>query len=181
MDNNSIYTLKSTDGRARRGEVLTGHGAVQTPVFMPVGTSGAVKSLTCEDLESCGAEIILGNTYHLYLRPGSDVVAKAGGLAKFNSWNKPTLTDSGGYQVFSHRDRNKITDEGVSFRSHIDGSLHLFTPERAMEIQHELGADIIMAFDQCVAYPATTEEASDGVRRTFDWAQRSKARHEELS
>ena len=147
---------------------------------MPVGTSGAVKALTSEDLEECGAEIILGNTYHLYLRPGVDIIKSQGGLASFNGWNKPTLTDSGGYQVFSMRDNLKITDEGVQFRSHHDGSTHMFTPERVMEIQHELGADIIMAFDQCVPYPADRELAEIGVRRTFDWAQRCKSEHEKL-
>ena len=175
-----MYTLKTTDGVARRGEVATNHGTFQTPAFMPVGTAGAVKAITCEDLEEAGAEIILGNTYHLYLRPGTKIVESQGGLAAFNGWNKPTLTDSGGYQVFSHRDRCKITDEGVQFNSHIDGSLHMFTPERVMEIEHALGADIIMAFDQCVPYPATPQEGAEGVRRTHDWAKRSMQRHREL-
>jgi queuine tRNA-ribosyltransferase len=175
-----IHTLKTTDGLARRGEVRTAHGTIQTPAFMPVGTSATVKALTCEDLESIGAEIILGNTYHLYLRPGTKIIQEAGGLAAFNGWHKPTLTDSGGYQVFSLKDINKITDDGVAFQSHIDGSRHLFTPERVMEIEHALGADIIMAFDQCVEYPATEAMASEGVRRTYAWAKRSLKRHGEL-
>lgn len=175
-----IYTLKATDGVARRGEVRTGHGVFQTPAFMPVGTSATVKALTCEDLESIGAEIILGNTYHLYLRPGTKIIEEAGGLASFNAWHKPTLTDSGGYQVFSLKEISRITDEGVAFQSHIDGSRHLFTPERVMEIEHALGADIIMAFDQCVEYPASEAMAAEGVRRTFAWAKRSLKRHREL-
>ena len=176
----SIYKPHTTDGSARRGEVTTPHGAFQTPAFMPVGTSGAVKAMTAEDLEGCGAEIILGNTYHLYLRPGVDIIKSQGGLASFNGWKKPTLTDSGGYQVFSMRDNLKITDEGVQFRSHHDGSTHMFTPERVTEIQHAIGADIIMAFDQCVPYPADRELAETGVRRTYEWAQRCLAEHERL-
>ncbi len=148
---------------------------------MPVGTSGAVKALTCEDLEECGAEIILGNTYHLYLRPGTEVIKGVGGLAAFNAWHKPTLTDSGGFQVFSLQDISKISDDGVKFQSHHDGSYHMFTPERVMEIQHDIGADIIMAFDQCVPYPADKELARVGVTRTYDWAKRSLARHRQLS
>ncbi len=174
------YKLITTDADARRGEVTTPHGTFQTPAFMPVGTSGAVKALTAEDLEECGAEIILGNTYHLYLRPGVDIIKSQGGLASFNGWNKPTLTDSGGYQVFSMRDNLKITDDGVQFRSHHDGSTHMFTPERVMEIQHAIGADIIMAFDQCVPYPADRDLAETGVRRTYDWARRCLAEHERL-
>lgn len=176
-----IYTLNTTDRAARRGEVTVPHGTFQTPAFMPVGTSGAVKALTSEDLEQLGAEIILGNTYHLYLRPGTEIVRALGGLAAFNGWHKPTLTDSGGYQVFSMKDRLKISDDGVEFRSHHDGSLHLFTPERVMQIQHDLGADIIMAFDQCVPYPADRSLAETGVRRTFDWARRCVAEHRGLS
>ncbi len=180
MSQELIYTPKNTDGAARRGEVATARGTFQTPAFMPVGTSGAVKALTSDDLEACGAEIILGNTYHLYLRPGIEVVKNMGGLASFNGWNKPTLTDSGGYQVFSLKHISKISDDGVEFQSHLDGSRHLFTPERVMEIEHAIGADIIMAFDQCVAYPADEKTASEGVRRTYDWAKRCQARFEEL-
>ncbi len=176
-----IYKLHINDGAARRGEVTTAYGTFQTPAFMPVGTSGAVKALTSEDLEECGAEIILGNTYHLYLRPGVDIIRSQGGLASFNAWRKPTLTDSGGYQVFSMRDNLKISDDGVQFRSHHDGSVHMFTPERVMEIQHAIGADIIMAFDQCVPYPADRELAEIGVRRTHDWARRCLSTYNELS
>jgi len=180
-NNKKIYKLKNKDASARRGEVTTEHGVFQTPAFMPVGTSGAVKALTSEDLEEAGAEIILGNTYHLYLRPGHEIVKSQGGLAKFNGWNKPTLTDSGGYQVFSLKDISKITDDGVEFQSHHDGSRHRFTPEKVTEIQHAIGADIIMAFDQCVPYPATKEEASTGVKRTYDWARRCQLQHKALS
>ncbi len=176
-----IYSPKTTDDKARRGEITVAHGTFQTPAFMPVGTSGAVKAMTCEDLEEIGAEIILGNTYHLYLRPGPETIAAMGGLASFNGWHKPTLTDSGGYQIFSLKDKLKITDDGVEFRSHHDGSKHMFTPERVMEVEHAIGADIIMAFDQCVAYPATREEATVGVRRTYDWAKRCVSAHTALS
>lgn len=176
-----MLTIHSTDNNARLGVVNTSHGSFQTPAFMPVGTTGSVKALTCEDLEECGAEIILGNTYHLYLRPGAKVVRNMGGLAAFNGWNKPTLTDSGGFQVFSLQHISTVTDEGVEFQSHHDGSRHLFTPGKVIEIQHDLGADIIMAFDQCVPYPADRELASLGVKRTYDWAKRCKARHNELT
>jgi len=148
---------------------------------MPVGTSGAVKALTSDDLDSIGAEIILGNTYHLYLRPGTSIIKNQGGLAAFNGWKKPTLTDSGGFQVFSLQDISKITDDGVEFQSHHDGSRHLFTPERVMQIQHEIGADIIMAFDQCVPYPAEFAEAEVGVYRTREWAKKCVTAHLELS
>ncbi len=148
---------------------------------MPVGTAAAVKALTCEQLEECGVEIVLSNTYHLYLRPGHEVIRAQGGLASFSGWRKPTLTDSGGYQVFSLKDISKISDDGVEFQSHIDGSRHMFTPERVMEIEHAIGADIIMAFDQCVPYPADEETAADGVRRTHDWAIRCKKRFEQLT
>ncbi len=178
--NNKIYRHITSDGDARRGEVTTAHGKIQTPAFMPVGTAGAVKALISSDLEECGAEIILGNTYHLYLRPGIEVIKKMGGLAKFNSWNKPTLTDSGGFQIFSLRDIAKVTDEGVKFQSHHDGSYHFFTPESVMEVEHAIGADIIMAFDQCVPYPADEKLAQLGVNRTFDWAKRCVKRHNEL-
>lgn len=175
-----MYKLFNKDNNARRGEVTTAQGKFQTPAFMPVGTSGAVKALISSDLEECGAEIILGNTYHLYLRPGTEVIKKLGGLASFNSWNKPTLTDSGGFQVFSLQDISKISDEGVKFQSHHDGSYHLFTPKKVIEIQHEIGADIIMAFDQCVPYPADLKLAQQGVDRTFDWAKICHTRHAEL-
>jgi len=168
------FELLKTDESTRRGSVTTPHGKFKTPAFMPVGTSGAVKAMTAEDLEQCGAEIILGNTYHLYLRPGEKLIKEKCGLAKFNSWNKPTLTDSGGFQVFSMNDLNKIDDDGVTFKSHHDGSSHLFHPEKVIQIQRDIGADIIMSFDQCVPYPSDKEMAADGVRRTFDWAQKGQ-------
>lgn len=175
------FQLHATDGAARRGTVHTGHGQFHTPAFMPVGTSGAVKALTCGDLDECGVEIILGNTYHLYLRPGTEIIKTQGGLAGFNAWHKPTLTDSGGFQVFSLKEISEISDEGVRFQSHLDGSYHNFTPERVMEIQHDIGADIIMAFDECLEYPTTEARAMESVRRTTAWAKRSMARHRELS
>ncbi len=156
---------------------MTPHGTVQTPAFMPVGTSGTVKALTSEDLEECGTEIVLGNTYHLYLRPGPEIIKSQGGLARFMGWGKPTLTDSGGYQVFSLKDISRITDEGVEFKSHLDGSKHFFTPEKVIEVQHDIGADIIMALDQCVPFPAEKYEAALGVRRTYEWAQQSLSVH----
>ncbi len=176
-----IYSPINSDNSARRGEVITSHGKFQTPAFMPVGTSGAVKALTSHDLDECGVEIILGNTYHLYLRPGTKIIKDQGGLASFNGWNKPTLTDSGGFQVFSLKDISKISDKGVEFQSHIDGSRHMFTPAKVMEIQHEIGADIIMAFDQCVPYPADKELAMQGVNRTYDWAKICLEKHNELN
>jgi queuine tRNA-ribosyltransferase len=178
LNSNPFYQLAASDGSARRGVISTTHGLVQTPAFMPVGTTGAVKALTSEDLESIGADIILGNTYHLYLRPGAEVIKRQGGLAKFNSWNKPTLTDSGGFQVFSLKDISSISDEGVEFQSHHDGSRHFFTPEKVMEIEHAIGADIIMAFDQCVPFPSDSGKAAAGVRRTFEWAKRCKTAHQ---
>ena len=180
MAESLIYKPYTTDGKTRRGEVTTAHGTFQTPAFMPVGTSGAVKAMTAENLEEMGAEIILGNTYHLYLRPGAGIVKSQGGLAEFNGWRKPTLTDSGGYQVFSLKHISRITDDGVEFQSHHDGSRHLFTPERVMEVQYAIGADIVMAFDQCVPYPAEHAQAAEGVRRTHDWAKRSLAKHIEI-
>ena len=176
-----MYRLKTLDASARRGEMTVAHGTFQTPAFMPVGTAGPVKALTCEQLEECGVEIVLSNTYHLYLRPGHEVVKGQGGLAAFTGWNKPTLTDSGGYQVFSLKDISKISDDGVEFQSHIDGSRHLFTPERVMDIQHAIGADIIMAFDQCVAYPADERTAAEAVTRTHEWARRCKQRFAQLT
>ena len=137
---------------ARVGELTTPHGKIITPVFMPVGTQATVKSLSPEELKSVDATIILSNTYHLYMRPGHKLVEKAGGLHKFMAWDRPILTDSGGFQVFSLAELNKINDDGVGFHSHLDGSLHFFTPEKAMEIEQSLGADIIMAFDQCTKY-----------------------------
>jgi queuine tRNA-ribosyltransferase len=176
-----MLTLSKQFKKTRRGEIEVSHGTFQTPAFMPVGTSGAVKALTSGDLEEIGAEIILGNTYHLYLRPGADIVKGQGGLAAFNAWHKPTLTDSGGFQVFSLKDISKVSDDGVEFQSHYDGSRHMFTPEKSMQIQHDLGADIIMAFDQVVSYPASFAQAEAAVDRTFDWARRCLTEHQKLS
>src|SRR5262245_4412193 len=153
------FQLTAVEGDARRGVMSTPHGAVQTPAFMPVGTQGAVKGVTHRDLESAGAEILLSNTYHLHLRPGDDLIARRGGLHRFIGWTKPMLTDSGGYQVFSLAERRTITEEGARFKSHLDGSARMLTPETATDIQAQLGADIAMAFDECLAYPATPEAA----------------------
>ena len=150
----------------------TAHGAVSTPVFLPVGTQGAVKSLTTEDLESARVEMILGNTYHLYLRPGHELIRQMGGLHRFMNWPRPILTDSGGFQVFSLSDLRKITDDGVQFQSHLDGSYHEFTPEKAIEVQEALGSDIMMAFDECPPYPSTYQYIHDSVIKTLNWARR---------
>lgn len=173
------YTLlkKDSSTAARAGFLETPHGKVETPVFMPVGTQATVKTITPEELETLGAQIILSNTYHLYLRPGHELVAEAGGLHRFMHWDRPILTDSGGFQVFSLSDLRKINDDGVTFRSHIDGSSHLFTPERVMEIEMALGADIAMAFDECTPYPCSYEEALGSVERTTRWAARCREFH----
>lgn len=163
---------------ARRGIIHTPHGDIQTPVFMPVGTQATVKSMTPEELkEIVKAEIILSNTYHLYLRPGSKLVKEAGGLHEFMKWDRPILTDSGGFQVFSLGKLRKISEEGVEFKSHLDGSKHFFSPESVMEIEQDLGADIIMAFDECVGYPATYEYTKQSMERTTRWAKRCKDSH----
>ena len=162
---------------ARRGVVHTPHGDIQTPVFMPVGTQATVKSMTPEELKEIGAQIILSNTYHLYLRPGQDLVKEAGGLHKFMKWDRPILTDSGGFQVFSLGPLRKITEEGVEFKSHLDGSKHFFTPESVMKTEEDLGADIIMAFDECVEYPASYEYTKQSMERTTRWAKRCKEAH----
>src|SRR5436190_12754426 len=151
------FRVTHTDGRARRGMLTTAHGDVETPAFMPVGTQGAVKGVTNRDLEGLGAEILLSNTYHLYLRPGDELIARRGGLHRFIGWTRPILTDSGGYQVFSLASRRVISEDGAEFQSHLDGSRHLLTPERATDIQARLGSDIQMVFDECLAYPATHE------------------------
>lgn len=176
------FSLESVDSqsKARAACFTTPHGCIETPVFMPVGTQATVKALSPEELETCGCPIILGNTYHLHLRPGSELIRDAGGLHKFEQWKGALLTDSGGFQVFSLRDISKITEEGVTFQSHIDGSRHLFSPERVMEIEHNIGADIIMIFDECPpadAEPAVIEKAVD---RTLRWAVRCKEEHEKL-
>ncbi len=176
------FQLKVTDTltKARAGVVTTGHGKIETPIFMPVGTLGAVKAVHMQELErDVEAQIILGNTYHLYLRPGTDVIEKAGGLHKFNNWHKPILTDSGGFQVHSLSDIRKIKEEGVEFRSHIDGSKHFFSPESVMDIQRKIGADIIMAFDECTPYPCEYEYAKKSMHLTHRWLQRCIQRFSE--
>src|SRR6188474_458810 len=154
----------------------TAHGDVETPAFMPVGTQGAVKGVTHRDLESLGAEILLSNTYHLYLRPGDDLIARRGGLHRFIGWSRPILTDSGGYQVFSLNERRTLTEEGVTFRSHLDGSQHLLSPEGVVDIQARLGSDVAMTFDECLSYPATHERARESMERTLRWARRARDR-----
>ena len=175
-----MFTLTHTDGAARRGYVTTAHGVIQTPAFMPVGTQGAVKAVTAQHLEDVGAEIILGNTYHLYLRPGDELIARLGGLHKFIGWDRPILTDSGGYQVFSLSDRRKIEELGVHFRSHHDGSAHLLTPEKAVEIQANLGSDIAMVLDECPALPSTEKIIDTSLELTARWARRCRNRFLEL-
>src|SRR5581483_5614854 len=157
--------------KARLGRLFTPHGVVETPVFAPVGTQGAVKTLFSEDLEKIDAQLILGNTYHLYLRPGVDVITKAGGLHKFISWDRAILTDSGGYQVFSLEQLRRISEEGVEFRSHLDGSLHFLSPEKATEIQLTLGSDVAMCFDECPPYPCTEDHAKRALEMTTRWAK----------
>lgn len=169
------FTLSANDSKssARAGVVHTAHGDIETPIFMPVGTAGTVKAVHQRELENdIQAHIILGNTYHLYLRPGTPLLEKAGGLHKFNGWNKPILTDSGGYQVYSLSENRKINDEGVTFKSHIDGSKHLFTPENVMDIQRSIGADIIMALDECTPYPCDYDYAKKSLVITHQWLQR---------
>src|SRR2546426_1188829 len=156
--------------------MTTAHGAVETPAFMPVGTQGGVKGVTHRDLESLGAEILLSNTYHLYLRPGDDLIARRGGLHRFIGWTRPILTDSGGYQVFSLAARRTIDEQGAHFRSHLDGSAHLLTPEKATDIQSQLGSDIAMALDECLAHPASVDEARLSMERTLRWARRGRDR-----
>lgn len=169
------FSLQHTNinSKARAGKIKTDHGEVETPIFMPVGTAGTVKAVTQQQLEKdVKAQIILGNTYHLYLRPGIEVLEKAGGIHAFNGWQKPVLTDSGGYQVFSLAGTRKIREEGVTFQSHLDGSSHLFSPEKVMDIQQSIGADIIMAFDECPPYPATREYAETSMHLTHRWLDR---------
>ncbi|MBA9078221.1 tRNA guanosine(34) transglycosylase Tgt [Rufibacter quisquiliarum] len=167
------FLAKDPASKARAGVLTTAHGTIQTPIFMPVGTAGTVKAVHQRELkEDVKAQIILGNTYHLYLRPGLNVLEKAGGLHKFNGWDRPILTDSGGYQVFSLSGTRKIVEEGVKFRSHIDGSSHLFTPENVMDTQRTIGADIIMAFDECTPYPCDYKYAKNSMERTHRWLQR---------
>ncbi len=174
------YQLEAEDGAARAGTFTTPHGAVRTPAFMPVGTLGTVKGLIMEEVEELGARMVLANTYHLYLRPGHELVRELGGLHEFMRWDGPILTDSGGYQVFSLSDISQVEDRGVVFQSHIDGSEHLFTPESVMEIERTLGADVIMAFDECPPGGATRAVAEEANRRTLHWLGRCRARFEEL-
>jgi queuine tRNA-ribosyltransferase len=170
------FKLLATDGLARRGEVRTPHGLIQTPAFMPVGTRGAVKAVTQRDLLDLDAEIILGNTYHLYLKPGDALIARAGGLHAFVGWDRPILTDSGGYQVFSLASMRRIKEEGAEFRSHLDGSLHMLTPEKATDIQAQLGSDVAMVLDECIASTADVEGAREAMLRSVRWARRARAR-----
>ncbi len=178
------FTLEHTDpgSKARAGRMETGHGIIETPIFMPVGTVGSVKTVHQEELRSrIKAQIILGNTYHLFLRPGTDVLKNAGGLHRFMNWEKPILTDSGGYQIFSLAARRKITEEGAKFSNHINGSKHLFTPENVMDIQRMIGADIIMAFDECPPYPCEFRYAERSMHLTHRWLQRCITRLHETS
>ncbi|MCC0729676.1 tRNA guanosine(34) transglycosylase Tgt [Clostridioides sp. ZZV14-6048] len=170
-----IKTCKQSG--ARIGRLHTPHGIIETPIFMPVGTQATVKSMTPEELKEIGSQIILSNTYHLYMRPGHELIKKAGGLHKFMNWDKPILTDSGGFQVFSLGPLRKIKEEGVEFRSHLDGSKHFLTPEKAMEIQNALGSDIMMAFDECAPYPADREYVKNSLERTTRWLKRCKDAH----
>jgi queuine tRNA-ribosyltransferase len=170
------FSLTHRDGGARRGVIATPHGTIETPVFMPVGTQGAIKAVVARDLEEMGADVVLGNTYHLYLRPGDDLIARRGGLHRFIAWPHAILTDSGGYQVFSLAARRTIEEEGVHFRSHLDGSAHLLTPEKAVDIQAQLGADIAMVLDECPALPASAETLRATVELTARWAERCRAR-----
>ncbi len=173
------FSIQKTNGKGRRGRLLTPHAPIETPVFMPVGTVASVKAVPQETLEELGAQIILGNTYHLYLRPGVETVRRMGGLHGFMSWNRAILTDSGGFQVFSLSELRKLTEDGVTFRSHLDGSSHFFSPESAMEAQIGLGADIIMAFDECTEYPADGSRGRASMELTARWAARSKKYFEE--
>ncbi len=168
------YQLKKEceDTKARVGELSTPHGKIETPIFMPVGTKATVKTMTPDELKKIEAQIILSNTYHLYLRPGHDLIKEAGGLHQFMNWDRPILTDSGGFQVFSLGDMNKINEEGVAFKSHLDGSKHFISPEKSIEIQTALGADIIMAFDECAPYPAERDYVKDSLKRTTRWLER---------
>ncbi|SKA77586.1 queuine tRNA-ribosyltransferase [Paucidesulfovibrio gracilis DSM 16080] len=171
------FTIHARDGKARRATLHTAHGEIQTPVFMPVGTQGSVKAVGPDDLLQAGSQIILGNTYHLYLRPGDELVARRGGLHRFMSWDKPILTDSGGFQVFSLSTIRKISEKGVEFRSYLDGSKHFFSPEKAISIQQNLGSDIMMVLDECVGYGADREYTARSLERTTRWARRCREVH----
>ena len=173
----STFKVLATDGAARRGQLATPHGVVQTPVFMPCGTYGTVKGMTPASLAEVGTRMLLGNTFHLLLRPGDEAVRELGGLHSLMGWNRPILTDSGGFQVFSLRERAKVSAEGVVFRSPVNGDAVRLTPERSIQAQHNLGADVVMSFDECTAYPATEREAATSMRRSMAWAQRSREQH----
>lgn len=169
------FQLHATQGQARRGTFMTAHGAVQTPVFMAVGTKATVKAMSVEELQTCGTQVVLGNTYHLHLRPGEKTIKKLGGLHRFMNWQGPILTDSGGFQVFSLSNLRDLTEAGVEFRSHLDGAKYFISPEKSMEIQMDLGSDIIMAFDECLQYPADEKEIRRSMDLTYRWLLRSKA------
>src|SRR5688572_26538908 len=171
------FTITHRDGRARRGRLSLPHGDVETPAFMPVGTRGAVKAVLNADLEALDAEIILGNTYHLHLRPGGDLIARQGGLHAFMGWTRPILTDSGGYQVFSLARMCRLSEEGARFQSHLDGREYLLTPEQAADIQAQLGSDIAMVLDECPPWPAEEPAVRAAVERSARWAARARARH----
>ena len=168
------FKLVATDGKARAGVITTDHGEIETPIFMPVGTQGSVKAIEPRELEEIGAQIILGNTYHLYLRPGTEILSSAGGLHRFIHWEKPILTDSGGYQVYSLTDLRKIEEEGVTFKSHLDGSTHFFSPESVVVIERQIGADIMMVLDECTPYPCDRQYATASNELTVRWAERCK-------
>ncbi len=168
------FRVDARDGRARTGALVTPRGTIRTPAFMPVGTAGTVKAMLPESVRATGADILLGNTYHLMLRPGAERVARLGGLHRFMNWDRPILTDSGGFQVMSLTELRKLSEEGVTFRSHVDGAMHHLSPERSMEIQRLLGSDIVMAFDECTPFPASRAEAEASMRLSMRWAQRSR-------
>src|SRR5918992_1136401 len=163
------FSITSRDGRARSGTIVTTRREIRTPAFMPVGTAATVKAMKPADVRASGADIILGNTYHLMLRPGAERIARLGGLHAFMGWERPILTDSGGYQVMSLAELRKLSEEGVRFQSHLDGSAHLLTPERSMEVQRLLGADIVMAFDECTPFPSTRDAAASSMERSMRW------------
>ena len=171
------FTVKATDGLARRGEITFPRGTIQTPAFMPVGTYGTVKGVTTDQVKDSGAEILLGNTFHLMLRPGAEQVAKLGGLHQMIHWDRPILTDSGGFQVFSLGKMRKITEEGVKFRSPVDGSEVWLDPERSMDVQRQLGSDIVMIFDECTPYPVPYEDSKKSMELSLRWAKRSLVSH----
>src|SRR5918998_1237852 len=174
MSSRFQFSISATDGAARTGVITMHRGEIRTPAFMPVGTAATVKAMKPADVRSSGADIILGNTYHLMLRPGAERVARLGGLHAFMGWDRPILTDSGGYQVMSLSELTKVSEEGVAFKSHLDGSAHMLTPERSIEVQRLLGSDIVMAFDECTPFPASRDEAASSMERSMRWANRSR-------